>query len=105
MNAQAPVTVTPPAPGNTTVIMSDGSQVNRSEPLIPARTSTKVAVGTGAIAAFPAVELLTWVQGLQLEPSWLESATNSPYFIYYGALLIAWCVARFTKSPGSPQPL
>lgn len=83
----------------------DGSTIEHTPPIIAARTSTKLAVGGGVVAAFPAVELLSWVQGLQLEPAWLESATNSSYFLYYGGLLIAYIVARFTKSPLTQQAL
>lgn len=85
------------------VTLPDGTTYNRVEPVIPVTTSTKVAVGTGVVAAFPAVELLEWVQSIEFSTTWLEAATNSPYFIYYGGLLIAWAIAKISKSPFRPK--
>jgi hypothetical protein len=80
-------------------VVLDGIETTREEPIIPARTSTKVAVGNGVIAAFPAVEILQWVQAVEFSTPWLESLTNSDYFIYYGSLAISYLIARVTKSP------
>lgn len=91
---------------NTTPVQLPGGEiVPRIEPLIPARTSTKIGVGAGVVGAFPAVELLNWVQSLELQPAWLEAATNSDYFVFYGTLVLAWAIARVSKSPSKPGAL
>jgi hypothetical protein len=86
-------------PEVTKVILPDGTEGVRTEPIIPARTSSKIAVGNGVVAAFPAVEVLQYIQSLELPIDWLEALTNSDYFIYYGSLAISYLIARYTKSP------
>jgi hypothetical protein len=83
------------------VVMPDGRVIPREEPMIPARVSSKIAVGNGVLAAFPAVELLQWVQAVEFSTPWLESLTNSDYFIYYGSLAISYVIARLTKTPAA----
>lgn len=90
---------------SVTVTLPSGETVQRTEPMIPARTSTKLAVGNGVVAAFPAVEILQWIQSIEIPIVWLESLTNSDYFMYYGSLLVSYLIARFTKSPLVKQAL
>jgi hypothetical protein len=88
-----------------TLTLPNGETITRTEPIIPARTSTKLAVGNGVVAAFPAVEILQWIQSVEIPIAWLESLTNSDYFMYYGSLLVSYLIARYTKSPLIKQPL
>jgi hypothetical protein len=84
-----------------TVTMPDGTQTTRSEPLIPARTSTKVGV-TGVVAIVPIVQA---IQELHFANPSLESFIHSSLFVQIVTLAGAYLVARFTKSPIAAQAL
>lgn len=83
-------------PEKVTVTMPDGSQVDRVEPVIPARTSTKSLVGGTFLAQI-------YVQLVGLIPNdGLVAALTTPEMIALVSVALAALVARFTKSPIIP---
>ena len=91
--------------GQVTMNLPDGSQVVRTEPLIKLRTSTKVAAGAGVAAAYPVVQIVELVQGIEFSQPWLEDFTNGPLFVYLVGVIASFVVARFSRSPAAPQAL
>lgn len=87
-----------------TVTLPDGSTIERTEPTIPARTSTKATVGA-ALAAYPGLEFVQAIQSANLPWPWLEDFTNGPLFVWLCATIIPLVIARFTKSPIAKQAL
>ncbi len=81
-----------------TVTLPDGTEVQRQEPLIPTRTSTKVAA-TGLIAGIPVIQ---YIQEIVFPWPWLEAFTNSDVFVQVATLIFAVVVARLSKSPAIP---
>lgn len=112
MNAQAPVTVTPPPPGTMTVVMSDGEQVTHTEPVIALRTSTKA--GAAMIAA-PFAALLTlmpfygtidmYVQQICTSSDGATRAMVIAGLTWLITAVPGYIIARITKSPLKSQPL
>lgn len=84
-----------------TLTLPNGETITRSEPIIPARTSTKVGV-TGVIAGIPVIQ---WIQSIEFPWPWLESMTNSDIFVQVATLALAYVVARMSKSPLTPTSL
>lgn len=78
------------------VTLPDGSTLERIEPLIPARTSTKSLVG-GTFLSQVYVQLV----GLLPWPG-LVAALTTPEMVALVAVGLAALVARFTKSPIAP---
>ena len=75
-----------------------GETITRTEPLIPARTSTKALVGS-AIGAYPGYQVVQMIQDAMLPWPWLEDFTNGPMFVWICATIIPIVIARFSKSP------
>lgn len=86
------------------VILPDGSTVERTEPTIKARTSTKATVGA-ALAAYPGYQVVEMIQSIDFPWPWLENFTNGPGFVWLCATIIPLVIARFTKSPIFKQAL
>lgn len=84
-----------------TLTLPSGQTVTRTEPIIPARTSTKVGV-TGVVAGIPVIQ---WIQSIEFPWPWLESMTNSDMFVQVATLALAYVVARMSKSPLAPTTL
>lgn len=97
MNAQAPVTVTPPAPGTATVVTSDGTVIARTEPVVALRTSTKSVVGGGT-----GVLLVQLLQSVDWPGEWFDMFLMNGIVVAGVPLLVAWLTARYTKSPIEP---
>jgi hypothetical protein len=86
-------------PDKVIVTLADGSQIERTEPLIPARTSTKV-IGSGVVLGLPIIQ---GIQELHFGTPWLESFVHSALFVQIATLAAAYLVARFSKSPIAGQ--
>lgn len=97
MNAQAPIVVTPPSPGTTTVVTADGSQITKNEPKIPLRTSTK-----SAISGTTGVLLVQLLQSVDWPGDWFDGFLMSNLVVAGLPLAVAWLAARYTKSPSDP---
>jgi hypothetical protein len=82
-------------PEQSTVTMADGRVITKTEPIIPARVSTKLGV-TGVVGVVPIVQ---GIQELHFMTPWLESFVHSSLFAQLATLAGAYLVARFTKSP------
>jgi hypothetical protein len=92
-------------PGETVkVVLPDGTETTRTEPLIPLRTATKATVGT-AVLGYPLIDIVQAIQGAQIPVEWLESFTNGPVFEWLCYSIIPIVIARFTKSPTAKQAL
>jgi len=87
--------------GQVTMNLPDGSQVVRADPLIPGRTSTKVAV-SGLAVGLPVIQ---WLQDFVFPWPAVEEFTNSDLFVQLATLAVAFVVARFSKSPAVPGVL
>lgn len=86
------------------VQLPDGTVVERTEPTIPARTSTKVALAlvTPMITALPFYGDLN---NLMLKACQSEQGPV-PFLVgYLGAAVLAYLVARISKSPSKPGKL
>lgn len=75
--------------------LPDGTQIERAEPMINARTSTKVA-GTGLMLGLPIIQ---GIQAIDFPWPWVEQFTNSALFVQLATLLLAYVTARISKSP------
>lgn len=84
-----------------TVTLPDGSQIERQEPMIPARTSTKVGIA-GIAGVLPIIQ---GIQEIEFPWPWLEQLTNSDVFVQVATIAAMYFVARFTKSPIAKQAL
>ncbi len=84
-----------------TVTLPEGSQIQRAEPTIPLRTSTKVGL-SGVAIGLPVIQ---YIQEIQFPWEWLENFTNSDLFVQLATLAGAYLVAKFTKSPIAKQAL
>lgn len=84
-----------------TVTLPSGETIQRMEPTIPLRTSTKVGV-TGLAVGLPVIQ---YIQEIQFPWAWLENFTNSDLFVQLATLAGAYLVAKFTKSPIAKQAL
>lgn len=80
--------------------LANGTQIPRTEPAIPLRTSSKV-VATGGSA----VLVLQVLQGIPWPQPWMMDLVNSPMFASIFTLAVTYVTARYTKSPISPQIL
>ena len=80
-----------------TVKLADGTEIQRVEPTIPLRTSTKTLLG-GTFLAQIYVQLV----GLIPSPE-LVAALTTPEMIALVSVLLAGLIARFTKSPIAPS--
>ena len=89
------------AENTATVTLPDGTVVQRPEPTIPARTSTKIAV-SGVVAFLPIIQ---GIQEIEFPWPWLEGFTNSDLFVQVATLAAAYLVARMSKSPAKPGAL
>lgn len=78
-----------------------GETIEHTPPLIPARTSTKVAA-TGLVGVLPVVQ---GIQELHFMTPWLEQFVHSTLFAQLATLLGAYLVARWSKSPLATQAL
>lgn len=87
-----------------TLTLPNGETITRTEPLIPARTSTKAFVGS-AIGAYPGYQVVQMIQDAVLPWPWLEDFTNSAAFVWLCATIIPIVIARFTKSPLAKRAL
>ena len=85
----------------STVTLPNGEIVQRAEPTISARTSTKVAVG-GFGVLLPVIQ---GVQEIDFPWPWLENFTNSDLFVQLATLAGAWLIARMSRSPAKPGAL
>lgn len=88
-------------PEKVTVRMSDGTEFERTEPLIPARTTTKQGV-VGYVAILPITQAL---QAVDFPWPWLNQLLDNDMFVQaitIGALVI-W--GRWFKSPIAGQAL
>lgn len=84
------------------VTAPDGTETTRREPIVPARTSTKAAVGS-LLAAYPGIELVMWLQTVDYPWPLVQSFTHSDAFPWVCATLIPVIIARFTRSPAGAQ--
>lgn len=83
------------------VILADGTETTRTEPLIPARTSTKLGV-VGAATPLPLLEILQsfdW-PGMQFD-NFLQTQAAA----WLATLAVAYFTARIVKSPSAKQAL
>lgn len=87
-----------------TLTLPNGETITRTEPLIPARTSTKALVGS-AIGAYPGYQVVQMIQDAMIPWPWLEDFTNSSAFVWLCATIIPIIIARFTKSPITKQAI
>lgn len=78
----------------STVTMADGRQIEKTEPLIPVRSSTKS--GTAGVLGAAILQLL---QQVPWPWPWVASLTNSPAFATVVMFLIMYITARVTKTP------
>lgn len=82
-----------------TITLPDGSTHERTEPTIPARTSTKALVGGTFLAQ-------VYVQLVSLIPNdGVVMALTTPEMTAMVAVGLAALVARFTRSPAKPGAL
>lgn len=83
----------------STVTLPSGETIQRTEPIIPARTSTKALVGGTFLAQ-------VYVQLVGLIPhEGVVMALTTPEMTALVAVGLAALVARFTKSPAAPSAL
>lgn len=81
------------------IVLPDGTELQRAEPTIPARTSTKSLVGGTFLAQI-------YVQIVGLIPhDGVVAALTTPEMVALVAVGLAALVARFTKSPAAPGKL
>jgi hypothetical protein len=81
------------------VILPDGTELQRAEPIIPGRTSTKSLLGGTFLAQI-------YVQLVGLIPhEALVAALTTPEMIALVSVALAALVARFSKSPAVPGKL
>lgn len=78
------------------ITLDDGTEFERTEPLISARTSTKSLVGGTFLA-----QVYVQIVGLLPYPD-LVAALTTPEMVALVAVGLAALVARFSKSPISP---
>lgn len=82
-------------PDVSTVTMADGTTIQKTEPIIPGRSSTKVGVA-GLVGVVPIVAA---IQELHFMNAVLEQIVHSSLFAQIATLAGAYLIARFTKSP------
>jgi hypothetical protein len=76
------------------VILPDGREIARTEPVIPARSSTKS--GTIGLVSLPVLQLL---QEIPWPWPWVESLTDSAAFAQVVTIAMMYITARYTKTP------
>jgi hypothetical protein len=81
-------------PDVSTVTMSDGRQIQKTEPIINARSSTKS--GTLGLASIPVLQLL---QTIPWPWPWAETLVMSPAFAQIVTIVMMYVTARYTKTP------
>jgi len=87
-------------PEQANVTMQDGTQFTRTEPVIPLRSSSKMAVTGGTAILF-----LQLLQSMPWPWPWVDELLQSPAFASLFTLAVSYVTTRFTKSPIQSQPL
>jgi hypothetical protein len=87
-------------PEQANVTMADGTQFTRTEPVIPLRSSSKLAVTGGS-----SILLLQLLQSIPWPWPWVNELLQSAAFASLFTLAVSYVTARFTKSPIQSQPL
>jgi hypothetical protein len=83
-------------PAKSKVILADGTEVTRTEPIINARASTKS--GTIGLVSLPLLQIL---QEVMWPWPWLETMTESAAFAQVVTLAMMYVTARYTKTPST----
>lgn len=81
-------------PEQVKVTLPDGREITKTEPIIPARSSTKS--GTLGLVSLPLLQIL---QEISWPWPWLETMTDSAAFAQIVTLLMMYITARYTKTP------
>lgn len=90
------------AENTSTVTLPDGKTViQRAEPTIALRTSTKAGIA-GIAGLLPIIQ---GIQEIEFPWPWVESFTNSDLFVQIATIGGMWLVARLSRSPAQPGAL
>lgn len=81
-------------PEQVKVILPDGKEITRTEPVIPVRSSTKS--GTLGLVSLPVLQL---IQEIPWPWPWVETLTSSAAFAQVVTILMMYITARYTKTP------